>query len=136
MDANQPWSFRSPYICTAPGLRDGRFRLSLGGGAYTIMPELLTVWRGILVCNECGAKLPALERELTIQSAEDELVIIGHVIAAGSNHVANQCESHMRPAIPEISSVSAATAARTATHSGHLRFMAKAAQSTFRPRAE
>jgi hypothetical protein len=85
------------------------------------MPDAITLWRWVGVLAPCGAAL-ALEWKLTIDAAEDEAFVAGHAVAGGV-HAANQCESHSNPAIPEMSSARAATAARTATHSGH-RFMA------------
>ena len=63
-----------------------------------------------------------LKREPSSELAENKSVIVGHVIA-GFGHTDNQCDNHKSPAIPEISSARAATAARIATHSGQVRRM-------------
>ena len=88
-----------------------------------VIPEPLTRGRWVLVGDERGAVMAALEWKLAAQIAEDESVVVRHVVAAGG-HAANQCESHSSPASPEIASARAATAVRTATHSGHRRLMA------------
>ena len=50
-----------------------------------VVPKPLAVWRGVIVRDE-GCAYLTLKREPSSEFAEHNLVIFGHVIAAGSDY--------------------------------------------------
>jgi hypothetical protein len=83
--------------------------MSLGGACYVVIPEPLTVWRWVFICNERGA-VSALEGKLAAQIAKDEPGVIGHVIAASGNHAAIHVDMYRNAMIPATAMAAAATA--------------------------